>query len=227
MLRSDNSNTDDGINNNTYQILFGDDLENFSPKIDNTKEFIFSLIDSITLLSDKEVKIVTRRLKNLKQRGLSKKNRHYIVNKDGLEYKFEILDKFVSDELKERLRSEKRYGECVSSSIYLAYNNPKNSKILIGRMNLANSSIIHSVFCIKKDDNREYVFDFTRNLVMKKDDYFDLTNFELINEVKSEYLKEDLKKLKNIGMSTKPYLMCRDEIMNDLNKNKKVLKLED
>jgi hypothetical protein len=115
----------------------------------------------------------------------------------------------------DELTTDKRYGCCHSKSIILA-NELGIGNVVTGTMITESSIIMHSVLEVAN-----YVFDWTRNLVMAKDDYFKLTDFKVINIIPNKCVKEDLKHLlKDLDIELKAYVIFRDEIVDDYNKNK-------
>lgn len=126
----------------------------------------------------------------------------------------------LSDTLKKvddvnELTTTKRYGCCHSKSIILAYELGIGN-VVTGTMMSKTSILMHSVLEING-----YVLDWTRNLIMKKEDYFKLTDFKVINIISNECIKEDVKHLFNdLDIELKAYTVFRDEIVNDYNKNK-------
>ena len=124
------------------------------------------------------------------------------------------------------LKSDNRYHRCHESAIGMCLNDQEgNMKVLTGFMPASDRKYHHSVIELNKDDNT-LILDFTQNLVMLKDDYIKLYDFEIVNEVTSEEIKKDVDIMIDLNMRTPFYLFFRDELINDLKKNNKVLKLE-
>lgn len=219
MERKDQSNTIDGINNNTYDMLFKEDYQG-SRLAKNDKEFLMCAIENFTKLDDKEIKYV------IKHTDVFKKSKNgFIASRNGLEYSFALLDNFFDDELREELRSDNRRGKCVQTSVSMAYNFDQESKVVIGYLNSDEERIIHVIF-VDCSQDVEIAYDYTKNVVMKKDDYIELNNYEVINEISGDDIREDMKIIRSIDhFSSKLYLCFRDEIMRDLKKNEKVFKL--
>lgn len=155
------------------------------------------------------------------------KNKTYTYNDGEEEYTFSLLeDLFEDDETKRILHSPERYGSCHHASVGMCLNLPhKNSKILTGYINYSDCRILHSVYYYE-EDGMEIIYDYTKNIMMRKDDYFRLTNFKLINEIEREKLIEDKNFICNSNISVKAYMVFRDEMMRDIKKNEKVLQLE-
>lgn len=218
-MRKDNSNNKDGINNNTYNLLFSDVFYNVDDEYLNDTAVI---IENFTMLNEIDRLIV------LTQSDMFKyKNKTYTYNDGEEEYTFSLLeDLFEDDETKRILHSPERYGSCHHASVGMCLNLPhKNSKILTGYINYSDCRILHSVYYYE-EDGIEIIYDYTKNIMMRKDDYFRLTNFKLINEIEREKLIEDKNFICNSNISVKAYMVFRDEMMRDIKKNEKVLQLE-
>ena len=218
-MRKDSSNNKDGINNNTYNLLFSDVFYNVDDEYLNDTAVI---IENFTMLNEIDRLIV------LTQSDMFKyKNKTYTYNDGEEEYTFSLLeDLFGDDETKRILHSPERYGSCHHASVGMCLNLPhKNSKILTGYINYSDCRILHSVYYYE-EDGMEIIYDYTKNIMMRKDDYFRLTNFKLINEIEREKLIEDKNFICNSNISVKAYMVFRDEMMRDIKKNEKVLQLE-
>ncbi|MBO6145912.1 MAG: hypothetical protein J6O62_03850 [Bacilli bacterium] len=218
-MRKDSSNNKDGINNNTYNLLFSDTFYNVDNEYLNDTAVI---IENFTMLNEIDRLIV------LTQSDMFKyKNKTYTYNDGEEEYTFSLLeDLFEDDETKRILHSPERYGSCHHASIGMCLNLPhKNSKILTGYINYSDCRILHSVYYYE-EDGMEIIYDYTKNIMMRKDEYFRLTNFKLINEIEREKLIEDKNFICNSNISVKAYMVFRDEMMRDIKKNEKVLQLE-
>ena len=64
--------------------------------------------------------------------------------------------------------------------------------------------------------------DWTRNIMMPKEDYIELFNFKILSSVDKNDLKNDFDIVRDLEFTTKHYLLFRDEIMRDINKNKEL-----
>ena len=218
-MRKDSSNNKDGINNNTYNLLFSDTFYNVDNEYLNDTAVI---IENFTMLNEIDRLIV------LTQSDMFKyKNKTYTYNDGEEEYTFSLLEDLFGDaETKRILHSPERYGSCHHASIGMCLNLPhKNSKILTGYINYSDCRILHSVYYYE-EDGMEIIYDYTKNIMMRKDEYFRLTNFKLINEIEREKLIEDKNFICNSNISVKAYMVFRDEMMRDIKKNEKVLQLE-
>ena len=221
MLRKDESNTLDGINNNTYEMFFIDEVVPDRLAKDD-REYMMAAVQQFTKLNDEEIDYVVEHANNIFLRN----GKVFEVNKNSKKYKFSLLDYFLEG-CKEELRSDARLGQCVSTSISLANCTDTKCKVMIGYIDNSVDKMLHTVY-VDCAYEKEYVFDYTMNLVMEKKQYLELMDYVIINEVDGEKIKKDRKMLQDFEhFGSKFYLCFRDEIMKDLEKNKKVLKLED
>ena len=94
---------------------------------------------------------------------------------------------------------------------------PKGA-ILTGCIKKSYGKFLHSVVEIEKQ-GKPYIIDYTKNLIMPKEQYFKLTNFEEIERISDEEFFSDLVATLQLDLSQKEYLTFRSEIMNDLKKN--------
>ena len=147
---------------------------------------------------------------------------------DDYDFRFDLLSDRIEGNLMTReLKSKKRFHKCHESSIGMSLQDEDNSmKILTGYIPCIDKEELHSVIEYKEQDVI-YIIDYTQNLMMLKDDYISINKYRVVNEVSSESLKKDLSIMIELGIRTPFYLMFRDEIMRDLKKNSRVLKLED
>ena len=61
---------------------------------------------------------------------------------------------------------------------------------------------------------------------MSKEDYIAITNFREFSKISRDKLRQDEEKIKNFSMGIQYYLFFHNEIMKDLEKNEKLLKLK-
>ena len=66
----------------------------------------------------------------------------------------------------------------------------------------------------------KYIYDWTKNLILKSKDYIDLTNYEVISRVTHDQLISDIEiiELLNLEECLKKYLLFRNEIVKDFKK---------
>lgn len=219
------------INENTKKELI-DSFYRIPANLDekNTKEFvdIITLIDNYTRLKQN---IIERTLVNLilkKKTSLNfsdikynETNKMYEISlKNGDIVTFDIISNHISDEeLKNELNSKKRLSSCHTKSVELA-SGINNSYVLTGYYTTTLNKILHSVVEIVKD-GKSYILDWTQNIKMPKEDYIKIYKFQVLEKINSSDLEEDFKMLKELEFkSLKTYLVFRDEIIKDLEKNK-------
>lgn len=221
MRRFDGSVTEDGINENTYNLLFKTGPFYIREESKSDNEFILKLIESFTLCSDLEERFFLS-----KDSIIERENDGYIIDMGDRKIFFSRMDHYVDSETALELRTTKRYGKCCTSSMNFALQSEKKCSVMIGYIHYSELKMIHAVF-VEKYPYGDIVYDYTKNFVMNKEDFEDVTEFELINEIDGNDIKEDFEYLRKIGyIPSKTYLLYRDEIMKDLKKNKKVFKLE-
>ena len=112
--------------------------------------------------------------------------------------------------------NSEQYNRCHHNSIIMSKFLP-NSKILTGFINYQGQSILHSV--ILYNDN---IFDTNLNIVLKKKDYYKLTNFKLLNSLTRKKYQEISPYLVNTLFQDKDVLLYNKEILNDIKRNKKM-----
>lgn len=216
-----------GINKNTYDMLFNSEDDNgvilFSEL--NDKEKVLNIIESITLQPNSHILINSMINPHIRYvSGIFKKDKlqknNIIIKYKNLKYRFLLLDNIIHNtEIFANPRTMNRYRKCMTYSIGIAYGMKENCKILTGYVNLCDNKYLHSVIEYTKD-NKSYILDGTRNIIMEKNDYFELTNFKVISEVDNFDMKNDIDVIYGLNFDTKPYLVFRDEIMKDINKIK-------
>ena len=213
-----------GVNSDTYNILFD---ESMLPMEDNSpSEVIFHTIDVNnleTLFSKAKLSIIYKlvygnSLENNKIKfNKEKKCYEYDLGDNG-KIKFKKLSKCISGldkEHKKELLTVGRHGKCHVGSLFVSLS-VKNSKLLSGICKLDTKTFYHSVVLF---DN-EMVADWTKNLVMRKDEYLKITNFESISTIDSVNLDELIMIDKFFPkLDLRMYLYFRDEIVHDLDKH--------
>jgi len=116
---------------------------------------------------------------------------------------------------KELLNFKKRSGHC--HSMCMQYVNSFGEKMVTGYVNDIVKSIrtVHS--WIETDTD---VIDYTRNLVISKEDYYRLLNPEILNVITKEQLNNDVDMLNQMNfLGSKIYCLFRDEILTDIERS--------
>lgn len=227
--RKDGSPMNDGINNNTYELLFGD-FDNLPKNERGTYENViaFATIDRFTKLQEK--KIFTKLLKMIYKKSNIDLNK-ITFNKEIKQFEYRDNDKvitfdrlsdhFQDEDLKKELMSDKRYGECHSRAMNIAPS-IKDSKIVTGYVTLGNSKVLHSIIEYDVDD-KTIVLDWTRNLHITKEQYIELTKFVELSSFDGREVIDDIELITgNLNIGVKPYVVFREELMRDIKKNPQI-----
>ena len=210
-----------GINENTFNNLFESDKFRLREDCRSNKEFLLYIIENFTRLNDRDAEEF---IYNFPQFG--RNGDLFYAKNGGLCYPFHRMDQITNFYSKQELQSKERYGHCCDKSIEFANSIVEDCKVLVGYIYYTENKMVHAVI-EHSSPNGPIVIDYTKNLVMTKKDYFDLTEFELINTVTNKNIKKDLPILAETGfIPVKVYLLYRKELMKDLKKNKKVLGLK-
>ncbi|MBR3117201.1 MAG: hypothetical protein IKF36_04930 [Bacilli bacterium] len=208
---------DNGMNSNTFDLLLGKGVYKINEESDSCQEDALKAIEAFTLLDDEEQEFLLD-----SSRVIIKKDGAYFYTVGYRPYMFDRMDKYSNHEVASKLRTKARYKLCCPESIKMALDR-KRGNVRIGYIHYSEKKIIHAIY---EDD--EIVYDFTKNLVMMEQDYYSLTEFEELNVITSNELQSDFKYIESIGtIPLKIYLLYRDEIMKDLKKNNKVLKVNE
>ncbi len=232
---------EDGINKNTFKLLFSDDElgENQS----TTKEMLIirNTICEYTIWHEKIAfyKVLKFFFKNeyvdLKSIKYDSKTKEYKYVHNNEEYTFDILSKYIegitqknflaqlisNHKVNKELHSKARYGRCHHNSLLLA-EQLKDSKILTGYATFGIKKILHSVVVKTNKQGIPTVYDWTQNLIMPLDDYKRLVNFVEVSEVDREDMLNDLSLIIGTDIVDKVYLTFRDEIISDMHRNEEI-----
>lgn len=227
--RIDGSTKLDGIEDNTYKLLFSDQtLLNIDEFGSNESFKALNLIEKFTMLDDKRIlDIILKKFKifdsiDFKKITYDKQRKIFIYKSKSLEIPFvRLSDDFDDEEIKEELTSKNRYHKCHIQSLILASNNP-SMRIVTGYITIKNHRILHSF--VEYDSNEgTIVIDWTKNIRMLKQDYCKITNFVSLSTIEGNDLLSDLENpffAHNINV--KVYCVFRNEIVENLTKNKKL-----
>ena len=229
--RFDGSSINDGINNNTYELLFRD-TSSLSEEEQGDKSYAKVLV-TLNRFTRYEKRNILVKLKDfiLKQYGFDVSKVKYNEDKDRYIYQdedysipFNMISRLIdSDQLKKELLSEKRYGHCHVKSLCMGHNVP-DSEVVTGYFTIYTNRVLHSILEAKDKDGNLIVLDWTRNITMPKEDYYRLTGFREVNRFAGSKFEEDFPCLQALGVGTKTYSCFRDELMKDFEKNKSLFK---
>jgi hypothetical protein len=228
--RHDGSSVNDGINNNTYELLFKDYPELPKEEHGSREDALrFLTLDRFTRYEKRNLLVKFKDfLKKQINIDISKisydeENDRYIYNDEDFSIPFNLISRICEGPgCKEELLSEKRYGKCHSSIISIAPSVP-NSYVVTGYVTIGSHKVLHTILEIEQKDNN-VILDWTRNLEMRKEDYYRLTKFEEVSRFEGKHPKEDLNYITGLHMGCKTYVTFRDEIMRDIEKNKSLFK---
>lgn len=234
LKRKDGSIDSDGINNKTYEILFNDvdNLSNLECGSD-AKAKAFGTIEMFTLVDGKEslltIEILNEKLKEIFDYDLDRISYNVETNKyeyreGSLLFEFEKWSDYVyTNFMYEKLTSEDRYKKCHSASLeyarYLSLNG-KEAFVVTGYVIVGAKKTLHSVVEIETVDNDVLILDFTKNLIMNKDQYMELTNFRELNSISANFVNGDKDLFfDKLDANIKAYVLFRDEFMRDILRN--------
>mgnify|MGYP004678178105 CR=1 FL=1 len=224
-----------GINKNTYNLLFRDYdniPEEERPSVDNS--YVITMIQSYTRFREKD--IFSRLLKlafekkhkvDFSKIKFNQETKAYEYEFNGEVYTFDKLSNRIEEEnVKKELESKRRYGQCHSKSIELATAQPE-AYILTGYVKRFDGKFLHSIVEIEKK-NRKYVIDYTKNIIMPKEQYAKLTGFEELERISDMEYLQYIQKILNIpNINLKVYTTFGKEIVKELEKNSFMLKKDD
>lgn len=222
----ENLRRSDGINTNTYNLLFSD-YDNIPEEDYNDQKYYVACatIDYFTKLKDKT--IFTKLLKlfyrdtilDLDNITFNYETKEYEYKSDSIIISFDKISNRLEDKnMIKELTSTKRIGKCHIMSMVMA---PKieNSKIVTGYITFGNQKCLHSVIEYEYDDEI-IILDWTMNLKISKEQYTKLTKFVEISSFLGANFIEDCKLIYNkLDINSKFYVVFRDELINDIQKN--------
>ncbi len=150
--------------------------------------------DSLEILDTDPKKLILRGLEkfSLKPVNFWRIKKFHIIKDNDWYVFFKVSFKIMADYIKDnKLYSKKRYGECYNS-YFIALEN-KLDIVLALIKGEQNFKCMHA-FLVGKLDGVEVVYDYTLNLILKKEDYYDLMDVEEI----SYFTYQDLQVLDDI-----------------------------
>lgn len=220
---------ENGINKNTYDLLFTDkDNIRERDKEEEIRDYILYIIETYTRFREKSIfisfikKYFGAKTKfDFSRIVWNEENEEYEFEYLGEKYTFDKISNSIDDKKSEKeLESEKRYRHCHLASIGMAVG-MINNNVLTGYTNVSGGRYLHSVIETKNGK----IIDWTRNLVMPKDEYIKLTGFRVLESIKSEELLEILSKLYNKEIvGSKVVSVFGKELLNDIKRNPDIFK---
>ena len=219
----------DGINKKTYELLFKDEDNIREMDFDEKKRcYLLYIIEKYTRFREKSIFSTLLKLYygsktkfDFSKIKFNETTGEYEFEEFGEKLTFNKLSNLIEDkELRGKLESEKRYGECHVASMGLATVS-KDFDVLTGYENIAGGRYLHSVI----ETNNGRIVDWTRNLVMPKDEYIKLTGFRVLESIKSEELIEIISKIYNKEIvGSKVVSLFGKELLNDIKRNPDLFK---
>lgn len=232
--------TRDGVNQNTFNLLF-DEKSIKKGKKECSKE-----IRTIELSSIHEKKFILKlyypltRLLRMYQNDVNYFNIHkkifargYVFKNRNIKFEFDYLEKhlrnilknedpYVKKELLWNMKNNFRYGSCYSVNMIISQN-IKDSYLVTGLIPFEDG-IKHKHAYVEYKD---YVIDYTKNLIIKKEKYYELLKVQELGKIKSEDIPMVFNLLLENGiLNTDRYMATfGNEIVEDLMKNKELLKM--
>lgn len=185
-------------------------------------EQVYSLYDCCLSSMDKEIQeFMENPEKPTKNIRYSKKRGCYFYK----QIPFKLLFDITKRDIKEQFLFKKSNGSCHENSL-LVMDFLEMSGIdaqLISGKTRKNGCEETDYSLVETDKN---VFDFSRNLVMKKEDYYKMTEFTVINRTSQRLLNENKSLLGDYGINMDPKVVgyLSQELNQDLVKNKHLLK---
>lgn len=228
--------TIDGVNKETYKLLFNEneDTRDCSKEIYTIElssfcdrkiyYILFNIIKKIMDMYFYKVNYFNIH-KNLFNKGYTFKNNNIKFKYDYLEkYLKKILkneDPYVKKELVWDLKHNLRYDFCFRCNMIIAAN-IDNSCFVTGLIpNEDGITHLHSFV-----EYKNYVIDYTKNLIISKENYYKLLKVKELQRINSENISEIYNILiENRILNTTRYMATfGNDIINDLNRNPQLIK---
>lgn len=213
----DNRKRKDGINDNTYELLFRD-FYNLPENERGTYENSVALktIELFTKLQEIKANIDLSRITYNKEiNQFEYRDNDRVITFDRLS------DHFEDEDIKKELMSNKRHRQCHEKARNIAPS-IRGSKIVTGYVTIGDRKVLHSI--IEYDvDNKTVVIDWTSNLHITKEQYVELTKFVELSSFEGRKVIDDIELItENFNIGIKPYVVFREEIMRDIKKNSQI-----
>lgn len=224
-----------GINKNTYELLFSDYdniPEDEKPPIENS--YIITMIQTYTKFREKSIfcKLLKLFFEKKYKVDYSKikfneETKNYEYEFQGEVYTFDKLsDNIDNKKIKKELESEKRYRQCHSKSLELSLVLPE-AYIVTGYIKGFNGKYLHSTVEIEKE-KETYIIDYTKNVIMPKEQYIKLTSFEELERISDMEYLQHIQKVVNIPeIDLKVYTTFGKEMVKELEKNSFLIKKDE
>lgn len=204
-----------GINANTYDLLVDSNNKHTGEELGNSIPYVD--LNILTSGNKKLAYKIMRLIINIIKVRKGKDDFKNYKMKDGSIVSYRLAsDVFDFLDSEEELLSDDRYGHCYLKSIQMT-TFIKDSNILFGLTKIGDYQRMHAVVEFNLND-RLCVFDWTQNLVMPKDQYVKLFDFNIYNSIIGNDAKRiiELCQSKGINTSTSIVLAFGEELENDI-----------
>lgn len=200
------------------------------------EKLIYTAIDTFTLKTETQ-KEKMRLLDNLKTEEFVEKVKvtksSVLIKTDKGDIKACKLTDMIPEfkEIYPDLETRDRKGQCHRNSMLISNIINMSNNIVTGYIfgYSDKSKYLHSWIELVYD-NEDLVIDYSLNALMNKSGYYQMQHAIPLNKISNKNIKEDRKlldKFDKLGhFDIKEYLLYRDEIMNDLEKNNKIFNEE-
>ena len=172
----------------------------------------------------------------LKKEGIANKvqinNSNVIIETDEILIEFRKLsDAIIGLKGDTELETEKRSGKCHLKSLKVSKNLGISNNIVTGYIfGYSDKDKYFHSWVEYSHKGKEYVIDYTRNIIINKEAYYRLMNAIPLSRISNKTIEEDENILLNLPESDtitlKEYLVFRDEIMKNFERNKKIFEEE-
>jgi len=211
-----------------YNLICKHDIEpSYDEKLTHNEK-ILEEIETFTQFNNNTSKFIIddymEKLKKMYFKLCKLKTNEYIFITRSYYYVFsKFSEAFNLEVYYDELTSENRYGKCHDRSFMFAKMNDK-SNLLTGYINGTNLHILHSVVELNIF-GKDYICDWTKNLVMSKQDYIKLTNYKILSKISHNQILEDSEMIEDLNLKNclKGYLLFRDELTQEYNNKIKTL----
>lgn len=144
-------------------------------------------------------------------------------------FTFDLLSDLVNvEELKQKLLSDSRYGDCHSNSLLIANSLPdedkKNTYIVSGQFKANEIDYFNHSWV--EINNKNVVIDFNHNIVMNRDKYYKLFEIKPLNKTLINEMEEIINTVifgAKLEIDPSIINLFGKELMNDLKRNEKIL----
>lgn len=183
---------------------------------DNSDEYKKKLIDSLKNLKDFVQNAYVQKNEKFKSNEIIVETKNGIIRAMPLS---ECIPDLIS--LYPDIESNDRKGKCFERSYELSRILDMQNNLVTGYIygNSDKAQYLHSWLETKNN----FVIDYTRNAIINKDGYYLMLHAEPLSKISAEDIENDIQqymsKCNRLGISLEQYLIFRDEIIKDFQKN--------